>query len=109
MVIKEAMTYKIKELLLRAWRERWTEIDFGRNIKELLPRGVSGDVYDLSDCILQQAITGPVPNLLLMSYLNHCLSGQIISFGAAILSVTKIEDPKPNCIFCLLDFIQKYE
>lgn len=104
-----SMSHKIKELLLRAWRERWSEIDFGRNIKRLLPRGVSGDVYDLADYILRQAIKGPVPNTLLISYLNHCLSSQIVSFGAVILAITKIPEPKPNCVYSLLEFVNKYK
>lgn len=103
------MSVKIKELLLRAWRERWSDIDWGRNIKRLLPRGVSGDVYDLADCILRQAITGPLPNSLLMSYLNHCLNARIVSFGAVILAITKIQDPKPQCVNLLLEFILKYK
>lgn len=101
-------SFKIKDLLLRAWRERWTEIEWGREIKRLL-RGVSGDVYDLADCMLRQAINGPVTNSLLMLYLNHCLDSQIISFGACIMAITKIPDLKPQCMNSLLDFLIRYK
>lgn len=75
-------TNSIKSLLLEAWRMRWNEVQWGINIKKVLPRGVSGDVYDLADCILQQGLVGPTPNLIFIGYLKHCISAQLVSFGA---------------------------
>lgn len=103
-----SMSSEIKQLLLRAWRKRWTDVEFSRHVKKLLPRGVSGDVYDLADCILKQAISGPVPNVLFLSYLNICMCTQKVSFGAVMLAISKIQDQKPQCIISLLDFIHKY-
>lgn len=107
--VTTSMSPQIRELLLRAWRERWSEIDFGRRLRRILPRGVSGDVYDLADCVLRQAISGPVTNRLMMSYLNHCLHTQMVSFGATVLAITKITDLKPQCVSWLLGFLLKYK
>lgn len=100
----------IKSLLLEAWRERWTEIEWGVNIKRVLPRGVSGDVYDLADCILQQSLIGPLPNALMISYLEHSVSSRTVSYGAVINAISQYEEfNKFECVACLVDVIAKFK
>lgn len=108
---------RIRALLLQAWRERWSEVEFGRNIKRLLPRGVSGDVFHLAEAILKQATSGPVPNALMMTYLEHCLGAQVVSFGTVIQTVTQVGttgttdgsgSPNPACSLCLLQLLHKF-
>jgi mediator of RNA polymerase II transcription subunit 24 len=57
-------TSALRSLLIRAWRERWSDIQWGIHLKSVLPRGCSGDAYNLCGLILQQALVAAVPNQL---------------------------------------------
>ncbi|GIX82896.1 mediator of RNA polymerase II transcription subunit 24 [Caerostris extrusa] len=109
-VMDTSKTRNIKSLLLQAWGERWTDVIWGNKIKHVLPRGVSGDVYDLADCILQQALVGPGPNSLFMSYLMHSLSSRVVSYGAVLSSIGRYQSfYKPYCILSLLDLLKTFQ
>ncbi|KAF2350474.1 Mediator complex subunit Med24 N-terminal [Trinorchestia longiramus] len=96
----------IRALLIRAWRERWSDMQWGIHIKTVLPRYISGDIYHLSDCILQQALLGPLPNHLILSYLRHSLAAHIVSYGGVLESISKHDSlHKSHCVAALLDLL----
>ena len=45
---REEKRKSIRLLLLQAWRERWSDVEWGVNLKKILPHGVSGDSCGLS-------------------------------------------------------------
>ena len=109
-------TSALRSLLVRAWRERWSDIQWSIHLKEVLPRGATGDVYNLSSLILQQALLSPVPNPLLLGYLNHALSAQTVSHTAVLEAVTSFDFSsggslnkrrRPYCTQSLLELISR--
>ena len=99
-------TGQLRSLLIRAWRERWSASQYGTQVKALLGRGVSGDVYGLADALLTQALTGPAPNQLLLSLLSHSLATQLVSHSATLLAITKFTSySRPHCTSALLSLL----
>lgn len=106
----------IKTILLSAWRSKLTNEEWETRIRKVLPRGVNGDVYDLADCLLKQALVGPVPNQLFISYLKHAVSCELVSHSAVLSSISN--QPinlrssallnRTSPVICLLEFLKSF-
>ncbi|XP_038078948.1 mediator of RNA polymerase II transcription subunit 24-like isoform X2 [Patiria miniata] len=98
----------LKELLLKAWRERWSDVQWSTHMKRILPPGVSGDAYKLTDIILTQAFVGPNPNSLMLSYLKHIIVSQVVSHTAVLSTIIEYETvciTRPYCMRGLLEIL----
>lgn len=96
----------ISRILMKAWRERWSDFKFGIEIKEAFPIRLPADVNLITDVILQQTLIGAGANKLLLSYLKHALLSQFISYPAVIKRTTQYRSfDKFYCINALLDFL----
>jgi len=87
----------LRSLLVVAWRQRMTDLQFSIKLKEILPRGCTGDVYGLSGLILNAALLSPLtPNKLLLGYLEHALATQTVSHAALLQAVAAFNDGVGN-------------
>lgn len=122
----------IKTILLAAWRIKLNDEEWENRIRKILPRGVNGDVYDLADCLLKQALVGPVPNQLFISYLRHAVKCELVSHEAVLSSIAQQQSiiapnnitrlvlsnqqqqqqqqqsKRTSPIICLLDFLKSF-
>ncbi|CAG7834597.1 unnamed protein product [Allacma fusca] len=95
---------RTKNIIIKAWRERWTDVQWGIHVRSLMEN--DADASFIADCLLQQALTGPGPNSLVLSYLLHSFYSQIISSAAVLKSISLYDGyHKPFCIGSLLDLI----
>ena len=104
-------TKDIENLLFKAWRERWSDIQWSIQLKTIIPRGVSRDVFNLSKLVLEQVLIGPIPNQLMLSYLRHSLAAQTIGHGSLLDSIVSQSDAaklksRPHCTTALLDLVK---
>ncbi|GAB1599287.1 mediator of RNA polymerase II transcription subunit 24-like isoform X5 [Argonauta hians] len=102
----DSVSSLVRAVLVKAWRERWNEIRWGVCLKRVLAN-CSDENCDLAEILLQQALVGTSPNTLVMSYLRHAISSQLISHNIAYRNITKFEDfNRPYCILGLVELIE---
>lgn len=95
---------KVKNLLLQGWRNRYSASQFTTYLKQQLSIvAISGDNYELSKLILQQATVGRQPVVLFIDYLHHLLSCGIVSFGSVVNSIIETcKKENTQIVICLL-------
>ncbi|XP_076094612.1 mediator of RNA polymerase II transcription subunit 24-like isoform X1 [Mytilus galloprovincialis] len=97
---------KVKTLLMRAWRERWQDNHWGVMLKKML-LDVPGESKELAEILMQQALVGPNPNNLILSYLKHSVTSQVIPYNTALGLITKYDEfSKPYCILGLINMVE---
>ncbi|KAL4223940.1 Mediator of RNA polymerase II transcription subunit 24 [Mactra antiquata] len=100
---------KVKGLLTRAWRERWTEVQWGIHLKKCLHSAVTTDTVELMEVLLQQALVGAHPNSLILSYIKHAVFVKLIPTYTAFKYISKYEEfNKPHCLLALVDLAKEY-
>uniref|UniRef100_A0A4W4H800 Mediator of RNA polymerase II transcription subunit 24 n=1 Tax=Electrophorus electricus TaxID=8005 RepID=A0A4W4H800_ELEEL len=92
----------LKQAILQAWKERWSAYQWAINIKKNCPKGATWDYINLADALLEQAMIGPSPNPLILSYLKYAISSQFEDFSRelCIKSLLEIMDMFSHCLSC---------
>ncbi|XP_043530564.1 mediator of RNA polymerase II transcription subunit 24 [Chiloscyllium plagiosum] len=99
----------LRQAILQAWKERWTDYQWAINMKKLFPKGPTWDLLGLSDHLLEQALVGPSPNPLIMSYLKYAISSQMVSYASVMSAIAKFEDySRELCVKALLELMDMF-
>ncbi|KAL9983787.1 hypothetical protein ACROYT_G006017 [Oculina patagonica] len=96
------------EILLQAWRERWTPLQWLVEVKKLAGKDRE-ELEDLAECLVQQATFGSTPSTLILSYLNHGITTKVISYSSALTAVHQFQNvTKHKCLSALLDLLLSF-
>ncbi|XP_076808725.1 mediator of RNA polymerase II transcription subunit 24-like [Clavelina lepadiformis] len=80
----------LKQLVMTAWRERWSEREWSMHTKQYLNH--PSDVFHIADILVSQAYIGKVPNSTLVNYIKYAISTGMLSYAAVFAAVAKHED-----------------
>ncbi|XP_023803977.1 mediator of RNA polymerase II transcription subunit 24-like [Cyanistes caeruleus] len=80
----------LKQAILQAWKERWSDYQWAINMKRFFPRGATWDILNLAEALLEQAMIGPSPNPLILSYLKYAISSQMVSYSTVLMAISKV-------------------
>ncbi|XDV44876.1 hypothetical protein PO909_013094 [Leuciscus waleckii] len=96
----------LKQAILQAWKERWSDYQWAINIKKNCPKGSTWDYLNLAEALLEQAMIGPSPNPLILSYLKYAISSQMVSYSSVLTAISKFDDfSRELCIKSLLEIM----
>ncbi|ESO96217.1 hypothetical protein LOTGIDRAFT_239364 [Lottia gigantea] len=99
---------EIRRTLMRAWTERWSEVQFGVQLKRILASHSDEDV-DLAEILLQLALVGSSPKSLLLDYLKHIVLSQVVPHSVMFKHISTYDDlSKPYCIMALIDLAETF-
>ncbi|GAB5581011.1 mediator of RNA polymerase II transcription subunit 24 isoform X1 [Prionailurus iriomotensis] len=103
----------LKQAILQAWKERWSDYQWAINMKKFFPKGATWDILNLaglmSKALLEQAMIGPSPNPLILSYLKYAISSQMVSYSSVLTAISKFDDfSRDLCVQALLDIMDMF-
>ncbi|KAK2536209.1 Med24 [Columba guinea] len=99
----------LKQAILQAWKERWSDYQWAINMKKFFPRGATWDILNLAEALLEQAMIGPSPNPLILSYLKYAISSQMVSYSTVLTAISKFDDfSRDLCVQSLLEIMDMF-
>uniref|UniRef100_W5N5D6 Mediator of RNA polymerase II transcription subunit 24 n=1 Tax=Lepisosteus oculatus TaxID=7918 RepID=W5N5D6_LEPOC len=99
----------LKQAILQAWKERWSDFQWAINIKKNFPKGATWDYLNLAEALLEQAMIGLSPNPLILSYLKYAISSQMVSYSSILTAVSKFDDfSRELCVKSLLEIMDMF-
>ncbi|KAM9296958.1 mediator of RNA polymerase II transcription subunit 24 [Gastrophryne carolinensis] len=99
----------LKQAILQAWKERWIDYQWAINMKRFFPKGVTWDILNLAEALLDQAMIGPAPNPLILSYLKYAINSQMVSYSTVLTAISKFDDfSRELCVQALLEIMDMF-
>lgn len=99
----------LKQAILQAWKERWNDYQWAINIKKNFPKGATWDYLNLAEALMEQAMIGPSPNPLILSYLKYAISSQMVSYSSVLTAISKFHDfSRELCVKSLLEILDMF-
>uniref|UniRef100_A0A3Q2YM69 Mediator of RNA polymerase II transcription subunit 24 n=1 Tax=Hippocampus comes TaxID=109280 RepID=A0A3Q2YM69_HIPCM len=80
----------LKQAILQAWKERWSDYQWAVNIKRNFPKGATWEYLNLAEALMEQALIGPSPNPLILSYLKYAINSQMVSYSSVLIAISKL-------------------
>ncbi|KAF3853421.1 hypothetical protein F7725_014109, partial [Dissostichus mawsoni] len=108
-----------------SWKERWSDYQWAINIKKNFPKGATWDYLNLAEALMEQAMIGPSPNPLILSYLKYAISSQVsknflgvtelcaklymVSYSSVLTALSKFDDfSRELCVKSLLEIMDMF-
>lgn len=99
----------LKQAILQAWKERWSDYQWAVNIKKNFPKGATWDYLNFAEALMEQAMIGPSPNPLILSYLKYAISSQMVSYSSVLTAISKFDGfSRELCVKSLLEIMDMF-
>uniref|UniRef100_A0A8C6NQ06 Mediator of RNA polymerase II transcription subunit 24 n=1 Tax=Nothobranchius furzeri TaxID=105023 RepID=A0A8C6NQ06_NOTFU len=99
----------LKQAILQAWKERWSDHQWAINIKKNFPKGQTWDYLNFAEALMEQAMIGPSPNPLILSYLRYAISSQMVSYSSVLTAISKFDGfSRELCVMSLLEIMDMF-